>query len=58
MIDFILRKRWQDALKSAWINFTNTLSCSINLSMELGRFEVSFDSFLMSSGEVMDAPEI
>ena len=55
MIVFSPRKRRQDAVKSAQSKFSNTLSCSMKLSMEFVSFDVRFGSFLMSSGDVRDA---
>ena len=58
MIAFSLRKRGQDEMKRKEIKFANTLRCSMKLSMELGRSEVSLVSFFMFSGDVRDNPEI
>ena len=55
MIAFSSRKRGQDAVSIAQSKFVNTLSCSVKISMDFGSFEVSFGSFLMSSGDVKDA---
>ena len=58
MIYFSLRNRGQGAMKSIYIRFSDNLSCSMNPSVVLGRFEVILDSFPMSSGNVSGAPEI
>ena len=55
MIVFSLRKRVQDAVKSAQSKFANTLRLSMKLSVEFVNFEVILDSFLMYSGNVRDA---
>ena len=58
MIAFSLSKRGKDVVKSAKIDFANTLIFSKNIYMVLGSFEVILDSFLMPSGDVSDAPEM
>ena len=57
-IEFSPMKRGQDAVKSAYIKISNTLSCFMKIYMDLGSFEVSLDSFLISSGNVRDSPTI
>ena len=58
IIEFSPMKRGQDSVKSAYIKISNTLSCFMKIYMDLGSFEVSLDSFLISSGNVRDSPTI
>ena len=52
MIAFSLSKRGKDVVKSAKIDFANTLIFSKNIYMVLGSFEMILESLFMSSGNV------
>ena len=58
MMDFSSRKRGKDSVNIAYSKFEKTFSCFIKGCMVFGSLEVSLESFLISSGNVSDAPEI
>ena len=58
MMDFSSRKRGKDSVNIAYSKLEKTLSYSMQGYMVFGILEVSLESFLIYSDDMIDAPEM